>query len=301
MKPLVSIITPSLNQGKYIEETIESVINQDYPRVEYIVVDGKSTDNTVEILKKYGTKLKWLSEQDRGQADAINKGILLTKGEIIAWLNSDDTFLPGAIKNVIDCFLEFPKVMMVYGKSYFINNAGKIVGKYPTEPFDYQRLAAFNFICQPSTFFKRDAYLDVGGLNLELNYSLDYDLWIKISEKFEVKYTSQFLSNYRIHQTSKTVAYSHALLRHEEGLYVAVKHFNWAPVNRVYGYCYHLIEFSSQKFLSKFKFLIIAFSLTLTIIKYLQLNKKIRYLDIKGFKLKNLRKIFAQWNKFYKY
>jgi glycosyltransferase involved in cell wall biosynthesis len=301
MKPLVSIITPSFNQGKYIKETIESVLNQNYSSVEYIVVDGRSTDNTLDILKKYNTKIKWLSEQDRGQAEAINKGIQLTAGEIIAWLNSDDTFLPGAIKNVIDCFLKHPKVKMVYGKSNFIDTAGKIVGRYPTEPFDYRRLAVSNFICQPSAFFKRHAFFDVGGLNPQLHYSLDYDLWIRITKNFQVKYIAQFLSNYRLHKTSKTVAYNHALFSHKEGLDTALKHFNWAPANRVYGYCYHLIEHSSPKFLRKFRPLTLALSLPLSIIKYLQLNKGIRYSDIKGLNPKVLKKLFIRWDDFYKY
>jgi glycosyltransferase involved in cell wall biosynthesis len=301
MKPLVSIITPSFNQGKYIKETIESVLNQDYPSVEFIVVDGRSTDNTIDILKQYGTKITWLSEQDRGQAEAINKGIRLAKGEIVAWLNSDDTFLPGAIKKVIDCFLKQPKVKMVYGKSYFIDAAGKIVGRYPTEPFDYQRLPASNFICQPSAFFKRHAFFDVGGLNSELHYSLDYDLWIRIAKNFIVKYADQFLSNYRLHKTSKTVAHDHALLSHKEGLDTALKHFNWAPANRVYGYCYHLIEHNLPEFMRKLKPLTIALSLSLSIMKYLQLNKRIRYQDIKEFNPKALKKIFINWNDFYKY
>ena len=300
MKPLVSIVTPSFNQGDYIEKTIKSVINQDYQNVEHIVIDGGSTDDTLNILKKYDSKIKWLSEKDRGQAEAINKGIRLTEGEIVAWLNSDDTFLPEAIKKVVNCFLNHSKVKMVYGKSYFIDTTGKIVGKYPTEPFDYQRLAAFNFICQPSAFFKRDAFFDVGELNPGLQYSLDYDLWIRIAKTFQIMYINQFISNYRLHKTSKTVSYDHALRSHKEGMDTALKHFNWAPINRVYGFCYHLTEPKLPKFLRKFRPLTIPLYLFLSILKYLQLNKGIRYQDIKGLNSNALKKLFIQWNDLYK-
>jgi len=299
MKPLVSIITPSLNQGDYIEKTIKSVINQDYPNVEYFVIDGGSTDDTLNILKKYDSKIMWLSESDRGQAEAINKGIRLTKGEIVVWLNSDDTFLPGAIKKVVNCFLNHSKVKMVYGKSYFIDITDKIVGQYPTEPFDYQRLAAFNFICQPSAFFKRDAFFDIGELNPDLQYSLDYDLWIRIAKNFPIMYINQYLSNYRLHKASKTVSYVHALRSHKEGMDTALKHFNWAPINRVYGYCYHLIEPKLPEFIRKIRPLTLSLYLFISIFKYLQLNKGIRYQDIESFNPNALKKLFIQWNDFY--
>lgn len=300
MKPLVSIITPSFNQGAYIEETINSVLDQGYPNVEYIVVDGGSTDNTLDILRKYDQKITWLSEKDNGQADAINKGIRMTEGKIVAWLNSDDVYLPGAIQRVVDCFHQHPNIKMVYGKSHFIDTNGKIVGRYPTEPFDFERLAMFNFICQPSAFFKRDAFDDVGKLNLGLHYVLDYDLWIRIAQKFKVKYLPEFLSSYRLHETSKTVAYDHALRNHKEGLDTALKYYNWAPANRVYGYYYHLIEPKLPQFLGKFRILTIVLGLLLSMVKYLQLNKGIRYADVKALSLKNMKKLCMRWSDLYK-
>ncbi len=301
MKPVVSVVTPSFNQGTYIEKTIVSVLAQDHPNVEYLVVDGGSTDNTLDILKKYGGKIKWLSEHDRGQADAIQKGIGMTEGDIIAWLNSDDILLPGSISKVVEAFHHNPDMAMVYGKSHFIDSAEKIVGKFPTEPFDFDRLAAFNFICQPSAFFKREAFYDVGGLDLNLDYALDYDLWIRIGQKFQLMYLPEFLASYRLHETSKTVAYHHALENHKEVLDTALKYYNWAPANRVYGYCYHVIEPKLPQSFERLRPLTITLALLFSLVKYLQLNKSIRHADIKAINLANLRKLRTPWKALYKY
>lgn len=300
MKPLISIVTPSFNQGAYIEETIKSVLNQDRSDVEYLVVDGGSTDNTLDILRKYDKKIQWLSEKDNGQTDAINKGIRMTNGEIVAWLNSDDVYLPGAIQKVMNCFHRHPDVKMVYGQSHFIDTAGKIVGKYPTEPFDFERLAMFNIVCQPATFFRRDAFNDVGELDPGLHYVMDYDLWIRLARKFQVRYLPEFLSSYRLHETSKTVAYDHALHNHKEGLDITLRHYNWAPANRVYGYYYHLIEPRLPQFLRKERPVTIILSLLVSMVKYVQLNRGIRSRDIKALDLKNLKKLSIQWSDLYK-
>ncbi len=140
MNPLVSIITPSFNQGHFIEETIQSVLDQDYPNIEYLVIDGGSTDNTVEILRKYEGRLKWISEPDGGQSHAINKGFRMARGEIVAWLNSDDTLLPGAITKAAGHLAANRETMMVYGEGYLMDHHSQITGRFPaTEPFNLWR------------------------------------------------------------------------------------------------------------------------------------------------------------------
>ena len=139
--PLVSIVTPSFNQGRFLEATIQSVLNQDYVNVEYIVVDGGSTDNCVDILKKYSDQLAhWMSEPDAGQTDAINKGFSLATGEIFAWLNSDDIYRPGAISEAVAYLQDHPNEGMIYGDADFIDENGNWLGKFPSAKTDYRKL-----------------------------------------------------------------------------------------------------------------------------------------------------------------
>lgn len=140
MRPLVSVVTPSYNKAPFLEEAIKSVISQDYPNTECLVMDGGSTDLTLDTLRKYSGKIQWLSEPDQGQADAINKGFKMAKGEILGWLNADDTYNPKTVSRVIEHFLANPEIIMVYGDAYFIDKEGRIIGEYPTEPFHLQRL-----------------------------------------------------------------------------------------------------------------------------------------------------------------
>lgn len=298
LKPTVSIVTPSYNQGEFIEETINSVLSQNYQNIEYIVVDGASTDNTVEILKKYASKIKWISEKDNGQADAINKGFRMTKGEIIYWLNSDDVLLPGSVSKIVDEYNNNPDVDIIYGKCHFTDVSNKIVGKYPTEIYNFRRLAMFNFICQPSAFFKRKAFFESGCLNEHLKYALDYDLWIRMAKKFNFKYLPEFLSCYRLHDASKTVDTKQALANNKETLNIVFKHYNWAPANRVYGYYYQLTE--SKMKLKNSKYISILFALFISTIKYLQFNKRFVMDDLRVVKISYIKKLFINWNDLYK-
>lgn len=290
--PLVSIVTPSFNQGMFIEETIKSVLSQDYPNIEYIVVDGGSTDNTVEILKKYETRLRWSSEKDRGQSDAINKGFAMSKGEILAWLNSDDTFLPGVVKKMVEAFDSRPDAGMVYAGGYYTDEKGNILDKHPPEPFDREKLASSGFVFQPSTFFRREVFFEAGGLDESLHYTMDHDLWLRICERHKVAHIEEFLSTYRIHGESKTMADRNRLEFTEEFLKTVFRHYRRVPINRVYAYCYYLVK-SKMPRVAKFTPLLVFLAIAVSIVKYLRLNRGINIADAKLLNLSNLKRLFG--------
>jgi hypothetical protein len=243
---LVSIVTPSYNQGRYIEETIQSVLNQDYPNLEYIVVDGGSSDNTIEILKKYEGRLTWISEKDRGQADAINKGFHMAKGEILAWLNSDDTYLPGAVHQSVRYLEAHPEVGILYGEGYHIDEQGERIERYYTEPFDYQRLSEVCFICQPTVFLRAEVIRTVGPLDVTLDYGLDYEYWIRIAKRFRIGYLEEYLANSRLHLETKTL--SKRVEVHQEILQVVKRHYGQVPLRWVNAYAH---VYLAEKLLGK--------------------------------------------------
>lgn len=140
-QPLVSIVTPSYNQARYLETTLRSVLDQNYPAIEYLVADGGSTDGSVEVLQRYTDRLAWwVSEPDRGQTDALNKGFARARGEILAWLNSDDTYEPGAIAAAVAYLTAHPEIGMVYADTHFIDENGRPLGSFPAAQTDYRRL-----------------------------------------------------------------------------------------------------------------------------------------------------------------
>lgn len=205
--PLVSVITPSYNQGKFIRETIESVLSQDYPNIEYIVVDGGSTDDTLAILEEYSLvdeRIRFISEKDRGQSHAINKGLAMAKGEIIGWLNSDDTYLPGAIRMAVDALQGQPSWAMVYGKAYTIDENSQKQSDYYVAPADYKLLFDGCMICQPAAFIRKNVFREVKGVDETLHFCMDYDLWIRIAKKHALGFIQKALANARTHNTCKT-------------------------------------------------------------------------------------------------
>ncbi len=207
--PKVSVITPSLNQGQFIERTILSVENQDYPNIEHIVIDGGSTDNTLSILRKYEDSIIWKSEPDKGQSEAINKGFLLSTGEIVAWLNSDDTYQPTAVRRAVDFLSEHPDVRMVYGDCRMIDEKDEVIGRWVDSlDFDLDLLTnkALNFIPQPTVFFKRQVLDTVGLLDVDLQMAMDYDYWIRIGQRFKVRRIPRVLADFRLSSSTKSVA-----------------------------------------------------------------------------------------------
>jgi len=222
--PLVSIVTPSYNQGRYIEKTIRSVLDQDYPDLEHIIVDGGSTDHTLDILKKYEGRIRWVSERDGGQSDAVNKGFRMSRGEILGWLNSDDTYCPGAVQQAVAFLREHPQVAMVYGDGYEIDEQGKRMRKFPLpEKFDLQRLISrWNYIQQPAVFLRRGPLFGVALLDTTLHWSMDFDLWIRIGKQYEVAYFPVPFANLRYYRTTKT--YSGGFPRLKEIINVVRQH-----------------------------------------------------------------------------
>jgi glycosyltransferase involved in cell wall biosynthesis len=205
---LVSIVTPSFNQAQFLEETIESVLNQDFPNLEYIVIDGGSQDGSVEIIRKYEDRLSWwVSEPDKGQTDAINKGFHRAHGDIFAWLNSDDTLLPGAVSEAVSCLEQNPAVGLVYGDTNFIDQHGKIIGKFPARQTDYRRLRqGYVHIPQQAAFFRGDIWRQVGPLDPSFFFAMDYDLWVRIAAVSELVYHRRTWANFRLHSDAKTIA-----------------------------------------------------------------------------------------------
>jgi len=207
--PLVSILTPSFNQARYLETTIQSVLSQDYPRLEYIIVDGGSTDGSVGIIKKYSGRLAWwVSEKDRGQTDAINKGFARATGGIFAWINSDDTYEPRAVGQAVKYLTEHPEVGMVYADCNYINEDGRAIGRFPAAQTDLPRLRrGYVHIPQQTMFFRADLWKQVGPLDPSFYFAMDYDLWTRIAARSELKYLAgQVWANFRIHTSGKTIA-----------------------------------------------------------------------------------------------
>ena len=206
--PKVSVVTPTLNQGRFIEATIRSVILQGYPDIEYIVVDGGSTDNTAEIVSRYGPWIDTrLSEPDNGQSDAINKGFGLSSGAVLAWLNSDDTYEPGALLRVGAFFRDNPGADVVYGDTHIIDGEGRVIRELRDVPFSRRALAYGSVnINQASTFWRREAFFELGTLDTTLDYAMDEDLWLRFSRSgAKFIHVPSVVASYRHHPAAKSV------------------------------------------------------------------------------------------------
>jgi len=204
---LVSIVTPSYNQAKYLNQTMQSVLAQDYPRVEYIVIDGASTDGSVEIIKKYQDKLAyWVSEKDGGQAEAINKGFAKATGEIIAWLNSDDYYLAGAVSSAVRIFQQNPEVVLVYGNMLAVDARGETFNTFAYSQLTLEDLLCFQIIGQPAVFMRTSALRKAGGLDAHFHFMLDHHLWVKIARHGKILHQNEIWAAARYHAEAKNRA-----------------------------------------------------------------------------------------------
>lgn len=205
--PLVSIITPSFNQAAYLERTMRSVLNQNYPNLEYFVIDGASTDGSVQIIQKYAPRLKgWLSEPDRGQADAINKGFAQASGEIVAWLNSDDFYLPGAIQSAVQALQAHPEWGLVYGDMLAVDSKNELINIQHFGDWTLEDLMGFRIIGQPAVFMRRSALQRAGKLDTDYHFLLDHHLWLRIATHSQIGHIPKLLAAARFHEDAKNVA-----------------------------------------------------------------------------------------------
>ncbi len=207
---LLSIITPSLNQCAYITEAIDSVMKETHTKLEYIILDGGSTDGTFSVLEEYGRRyqqIRWMSESDKGQAAAVNKGMKMAKGDIIAWLNADDVYMLGALDIVSEYFQKYPEVDIVYGDCDYTDEAEGFLEAYSTAPYDYAKLVKFaiNYIPQPATFIRRRVLESVGFLDESLHYVMDYDYWIRAGLRHNIAYIPVKLAKMRVHRDAKSI------------------------------------------------------------------------------------------------
>lgn len=211
-------MTPSFNQGRFLPETILSVLNQDYPHIEYMIVDGGSLDNSVDTIQHFANDPKnvqdglhprltwWVSEKDQGQTDAINKGFARARGEIFAWINSDDTYLPGAVSEAVAYLISHPEAGMVYGDANLIDEENNILGRFPARQTDYQRLRrGIVHIPQQTAFFHAELWKKVGPLDPSFYFAMDYDLWVRIAHLAPLHYNPRLWANFRLHGSGKSV------------------------------------------------------------------------------------------------
>lgn len=213
----ISIITPSYNQSAFIERTIQSVQIQAHSglSIEHIVFDACSADETIDILRNYESSIHWKSEADEGQADAVNKGFSIASGEIIGWLNSDDTYEPGAVECVAEFFKNNPDVDIVYGEANHIDVNDNHIEVYPTKDWDPESLKQTCFICQPSVFFRRQILDEYGNLDAKLQYCMDYEFWLRLAKSGkEFVKIDRILANSRLYDDNKTLG-SRLKVHHE--------------------------------------------------------------------------------------
>lgn len=205
--PIVSIVTSSLNQGRFLRRTIDSVLMQNYPNVEYTVIDGGSTDETLDILKSYQGRINWISEPDRGQTHAINKGFSKSSGSILSYLNSDDTLCANAISVAVEHFIQNPQTDLLYGRGNYIDVNDLVIGSYPTADYTPGRLMVDCCICQPAAFWRERIAKRVGPFNEELNFVMDYDYWLRIErDEGKIVHIPVNLGNTRIYSETKTMS-----------------------------------------------------------------------------------------------
>lgn len=232
--------------AKYLPEAIESVLSQDYQRIEYIVVDGGSTDGSIELLERYKDRLSYTSGPDGGPSDAAFQGLQRAHGEILTWLNADDSFLPGAISTAVAYLEAHPQTDVVYGEGWWIDEQGAVISRYPTLPFDSKVLERDCFICQPAAFLRASAYRRVP-LDPTVERSFDYDLWIRMAKagcRFDS--ISEYLANSRMHRGAKTIYEREEVF--QASMSLLRRHYGYVPLSWIVGYTTYRMDHRDQFF-----------------------------------------------------
>lgn len=240
--PPITVVTPSYQQAGFLERTLDSVLDQGYPRLEYLIVDGGSTDGSVDILRRYQERhpevLDFVSEPDLGQSDAVNKGLDRAGGTIIGWLNSDDVYRPGTLLAVADAFAQAPERGWLYGRADYIDAADRRLGAYPIrQPFDWPTLAHVCYLCQPAVFWRPER---VGPVRLDRNLSMcmDYDLWIRLGRQQTPIFLDRCLADSRLHGATKTLRQRRRVF--DETIGTAKRHYGYVPVSWASGRAHSL-------------------------------------------------------------
>jgi glycosyltransferase involved in cell wall biosynthesis len=235
--PLVTVVTPSYNQGGFIRSTIESVLAQDYPHIEHLIIDGGSTDQTADVVAEYRDRLTWTSEKDRGQSDAINKGFRMARGDIVCWLNSDDVLMPHAVSKAVAALDRDGDLRAVYGDAYRIDHRGEVICEFPKAgPPNLWKLVYYSdYISQPTVFLRRRALDEVGYLDESLHWGMDWDLFIRLGKRRRIAYIPEILASQREYEDTKTA--SGGFSRFRELVRIMRRHGQrrYPPVFFVYG------------------------------------------------------------------
>jgi glycosyltransferase involved in cell wall biosynthesis len=241
----VSVVVPSYNQGAFLRATLDSLLIQEFP-VEILVFDGGSTDETVSVLESYGNNIKYVSQKDDGQADAINQGLQAAKGEILAYLNSDDIYYPGCLRRVVEYFVEHPECKALYGDAWHLHEDGSIMERYYAEQWSYPRLLELCYLCQPAVFWRREVMERFGLFDATLQYALDYDYWLRVGAALNFHYLEgTYLAGSRLHEETKTL--KHRVKAHHEILEVVMRHGTEPPYRWLMNLASVIVEAKRRK------------------------------------------------------
>jgi glycosyltransferase involved in cell wall biosynthesis len=213
-----SVVVPSFQQGEFLERTVRSILDQHDADVEIIVQDGGSTDQSVEILKRYADRVRWESKTDGGQTAAINEGLRKATGEFLCYLNSDDVLSPGALRRVRDCFAAHPTTQVVYGLADFIDEQDQVIAPFPTRDWDYSQLLQTNYICQTACFWRQAVVERFGLFDEGLHFTMDYEYWLRVGGSVPFHFLQEKLAAARCHMGAKT--FDQAAASHRETISV---------------------------------------------------------------------------------